>query len=125
MSSGGTYRIDDLAVPVPMTEWIPAPLGALLNNLPVNGSYYGHKWAWPGRGLEPCVFEDILAKFESQQTTLTQLTALETDPFDASLADETYGTTVYTDFIILSISPRRRGLPQYDNPTVEFLVYVG
>ena len=74
--------------------------------------------------MEGCDFEDLATLFDGQQSANAQLTEMETDPYDASGADETYGTLAFTDFIIQNIAPRTRGLPLYDSVTVTFEIFV-
>jgi hypothetical protein len=120
----GTYRIEEQEFPAPVTDWDPQPLGSLLNGFVVHSSYYTHKWTWPGGILESDYMEALLAKFQDQQDTGVQLTLLETDPYDASGACETYGTVEYTDFLIKEVTPTRREFPHYGDVTVTFEVYV-
>ena len=125
VKSGGHYRINDIEFPTPVTTWGAQALGAGLNGLPVHSSYRIHQWTWPGNALEACLMQDLLDLFDSQQSGNAQLAALETDPYDASLADVGYQTTVYVDFVILAVEPVTRGMPVYENATVAFEVYVG
>jgi len=118
----GNYRIDDIIFPVPATSWGEQPIASGLNGLTINTSYKIHIWRWTS--LEGSIAAQVFSKFEEQQSSGAQLDELETDPYDASLADEKYGTTTYTDFIIKEVSPRQRGLPFYDSVEVTFEVYV-
>ena len=118
----GNYRVDSSIFPVPTTRWEEQPIAPGLNGIPVLSSYKIHTWNWPFLLGE--VAELLFNLFDSQQSTGTPLTTLETDPYDGSLSDETYGTETYDDFTILSLSPRTRGLPFYDDVTITFEVYV-
>lgn len=120
---GGIYRIDDEEFPAPVTTWEPQVIGPKLNGLPSLNSYYQHQWSWPSGGLEACDMKRLLEKFYEQDAS-GQLDYLETDPYDAEEAIEKYGTVVYTDFIIKSVTPVTRGLPHYDDPRVLFEVYI-
>lgn len=119
----GNYRIDNTFFPAPATSWEDQPIAAGLNGIPINAAYRIHNWNWSS--LDGEIAEMVFAKFEAQQAANSQLNELETDPHDASLATERYGTTTYTDFVIRSVSPRNRGLPFYDNVTITFEVYIG
>lgn len=119
----GNYRIDTTFFPVPATSWEEQPIALGLNGLPINTSYRIHTWNWSN--LDGEIAELVFAKFAAQQSSGQQLDELETDPYDASLATERYGTTTYTDFVIREISPRNRGLPFYDSVTITFEVYIG
>lgn len=119
----GNYRIDDTFFPVPATSWEDQAIAVGLNGIPINASYKLHTWNWSS--LDGEIAQLVFAKFDSQQSSGAQLNELETDPYDASLATERYGTTTYTDFVIRSISPRSRGLPFYDNVSITFEIYIG
>lgn len=121
-SINGTYRIDEITFPVPITEWEDQELAQGLNGIPVNTSYRVHRWNFDE--LEGEIATQLYDKFQEQQSANSQLSELETDPFDASLAEETYGTETFTDFVIISPGVRRRGLPNYSNVTVIFEVFV-
>lgn len=127
MASGGAYRIQstslnkEFEVP-PETSWTEQEIGIGLNGIPINSSYKRHTWQF--NNLQGCDYEDLAALFESQQDNNSQLSELETDPYDATGADLRYGTATFTDFIILSIAPRQRGLPFYDNVQILFEVFV-
>lgn len=98
-------------------------MGAGLNGLPINSSYKLLRMVWSSLDAE--IAKDIYAKFEEQQTSGLPLSVLETDPYGAELATDRYATKIYTDFTLVSISPRERGLPFYNNVTVMAEVYVG
>lgn len=119
----GNYRIDDVIFPVPATAWQEQPIAIGLNGLPINTSYRVHSWNWTN--LDGSIARQIFAAFDTQQSAGVAPSELETDPYDASLVDERYGTTVYTDFLIKEISPRARSLPFYDSIVITFEVYVG
>lgn len=123
MAAGGVWRIDDVEVPTPVTEWQANVIGPRLNGLPLLNSYYTHAWSWPTNALEACYVEALIDKFYAQDAT-GQLSYLETDSHDADLSLERWGTSVYTDFWVLSMFPLRRGLPAYDGFSVTFEVYV-
>lgn len=118
----GNYRIDDLVLPAPTTTWEEQVMGAGLNGLPINTSYRMLRMTWSS--LEAEIAQAIYAKFAEQQSAGQPLSVLETDPYGAELANEKYATKVYTDFTIVSISPRERGLPFYNNVVVVCEVYV-
>lgn len=119
----GSYRIDSTVFPVPATSWEEIPIADGLNGLAINSSYKVHRWTWSS--LDASIAKQVFDKFASQQNAGSQLDVLETDPYGADLADDRYGTAVYTDFIITEISPRNRGLPFYDSVQVTFEVWVG
>lgn len=120
---GGTYRINNTVFSAPTsTRWQEQTVAAGLNGIPINISYRQHIWSWtmlPGEEAEA-----LFALFDAQQSANTQPDTLETDPYDASGAEEVYGTQEYNDFVILSLSPRTRGLPFYDDVQIAFEVYV-
>lgn len=127
MASGGSYRIKSSTLnkefkQLPGTSWEEQEIGQGLNGIPINNSYKVHTWNFDS--MLGCDYEDLAALFNSQQSANSQLTEMETDPYDATGADMEYGTTVYDDFFIVSISPRQRGLPHYENITVVFQIYV-
>lgn len=124
MVSGGTYRINTIEFPAPISTWELQAIAPKLNGLPVINSYALHVWEWPAGALEACYVE-LLIDLWQQQDASGQLDYLETDPHDADEATEDYGTAVYTDFIIKEVYPLRRGLPMYDNVRVVFEVYIG
>jgi hypothetical protein len=68
-------------------------------------------------------FDDLAALFDSQQDNNATLTTLETDPYESDQSCDPYGTLAYTDFVILNIAPRTRGLPLYESVTVTFEVF--
>lgn len=119
----GTYRINGTVFPAPVTSWDEQELATGLNALPVNTSYRIHQWDLGE--LDVSLAQLVYTLYELQQSGNAQLTTLETDPYDASLGDESYGTQVYTDFIIRSVSTRTRGYPFYSGVTIVFEVYVG
>lgn len=120
---GGTYRIEEAEFPAPITSWTPQIIGARLNGLPALNTYYIHEWQWPSGLLAADEMELLLNKFYEQMAT-GQLSALETDSYDADSALLGYGTSVYTDFLILEVQPVIRGLPHYDSPRCKFEVYI-
>lgn len=118
----GNYRIDDLVLPAPSTTWEDQVMGAGLNGIPINSSYRMLRMTWSSLDAE--IAKDIYAKFEEQQSTGQPLSVLETDPYGAELASDRYATKIYTDFTLVSISPRERGLPFYNNVVVIAEVYI-
>jgi hypothetical protein len=126
MASGGTYRVQSSSLNkifhAPISTWDEQLITPGLNGIPINNSYRIHRWEL--NSLEGCDYEDLATLFESQQSNNSQLEELETDPYDASGADEVYGTETFTDFVIQSIHPRTRGLPLYENVQVVFEVWV-
>ena len=120
MAIGGTYRINNNEFPAPITNWTEQLIAGGLNAIPILSLYRIHTWQWSELSGE--IVETLFGLFESQQSANAQLAALETDPYDATGAELAYGTTAYIDFIIQSLSPRRRGLPQYQDVTVTFEV---
>jgi len=126
MASGGTYRIESSTTnkefPAPdSTEWAEQPIAGGLNGIPINSGYKQHSWNYPN--MLGSDYDDLASLFDEQQDNNAQLVELETDPYEADKSCEDYGTTAYTDFVILSISPRTRGLPLYENVTVTFEVF--
>jgi hypothetical protein len=120
---GGTYRIDDQDFPAPdSTNWEESPIADGLNVIPILSSYRVHTWNWSE--MDGCDFERLIDLFDEQQDGNAQLGVLETDPYGVTLSDAKYGTTEYADFVIVSLSPRVRGLPHYGNVSVSFEVYV-
>lgn len=128
MASGGSYRISSSS-----TTWeAPAPVETNwpddeviddgLNGIPILQGYKRHTWNISE--LEGCEFDDLVALIATQQSNNSALSILETDPYDASGAVLTYGTTQYTDFTVRPIN-RQRGQPHYANVVVEFEVFVG
>ncbi len=127
MASGGSYRIESTSLnksfPMPESSaWEEQNIAAGLNGLPVNSGYRTHTWSFDS--LLGSDFDDLATLFDSQQSNNAQLSEMETDPYPADLSCNTYGTTTYSDFIILSISPRTRGLPHYESVQVVFEVFV-
>ena len=127
MASGGTYRIESTTLNKSFqapetTQWQEQPIANGLNGIPINTSYKLH--IWNISNMLGCDFEDLAALFDGQQSANAQLVEMETDPYDATGADEVYGTSTFTDFIIQNIAPRTRGLPFYDDVTVTFEVFV-
>lgn len=118
----GIYRINTTEFPAPQTEWEEQTIEGGLNGLPINSSYRKHRWALGE--LHAALAELLYSLYSDQQIGNNQLAELETDPYDASQGTDTYGTTVYTDFVITSVSQRRRGYPNYQDVTIEFEVYV-
>ncbi len=127
MASGGSYRIESTTLnkefpAAPTTDWDEQPVASGLNGIPINTGYRIHTWNF-GEMLGSD-FDDLAVLFASQQDNNTQLTTLETDPYTADKACNTYGTVSFTDFIIQNIAPRVRGLPNYQNVVVTFEVFV-
>lgn len=126
MATGGTYRIESTTLnkefPAPnSTEWDEQPIAAGLNGIPVNSGYKIHTW-----NMEDMLgsdFDDLAALFDEQQSNNAQLVTLETDPYEANLSCDSYGTVEYTDFYIQNIAPRTRGLPLYQSVTITFEVF--
>jgi len=116
------YKIEEEEFPAPIAGWEDPPIVTGLNILPIMASYKIHRWTW--RELPGVFFEKITDQWKSQQTNGTQLSTLETDPFGVEYEDNTVGTVEYTDFVIVQVSRRVRGLPHYDNVSVVFEVYV-
>ncbi len=122
MASGGTYRIDSWVAPAPPeTSWDDEVLDDGLNAIPILSGYRVHVWTIGE--MDGCDFEALAVKIAAQQSGNAQLGELETDPYDASGADQVYGTRTYTDFIVKPLN-RRRGLPHYTGVTISFLVFV-
>jgi hypothetical protein len=127
MATHGTYRVESTSLNKQFqapenTQWQEQPIAGGLNGIPVNTSYKLHVWNFSN--MLGCDFEDLATLFDGQQSANAQLVEMETDPYDASGADEVYGTLAYTDFIIQNIAPRTRGLPLYDSVTVTFEIFV-
>jgi hypothetical protein len=127
MASGGSYRIQSSSLnkefpAPPETTWNEQTISNGLNGIPINNSYRTLTWTF--EDMLGCDYEDLATLFESQQSANAQLEELETDPYDASGAEEVYGTVVYSDFVIQSIAPRTRGLPLYQSVTVQIEVFV-
>ncbi len=128
MATGGTYRIESTALnktfPAPeSTAWEEQEIAMGLNGIPINCSYKIHQWTF--ENMLGSDFEVLAALFDSQQSSNTQLTTLETDPYEADQSCDAYATKDYTDFIIQNIAPRTRGLPLYESVNVTFEVYIG
>jgi hypothetical protein len=126
MASGGTYRIESTTLnkefpAPPETSWEEQPIAAGLNGIPVNSGYKTHTWQFGE--MEGSDYDDLAALFDEQQSGNAQLNELETDPYEADLSCDPYGTIIYTDFIIQNIAPRTRGLPLYLSVTVTFEVF--
>lgn len=127
MASGGSYRIQSTSLnkefEAPQsTSWQEQEIAIGLNGIPINSGYKLHTWNL--ENLQGCDFEDLATLFESQQDNNAQLTELETDPYDATRQDLSYGTITYTDFIIRNIAPRTRGLPFYQSVTITFEIFI-
>jgi hypothetical protein len=119
----GAYRINSVDFPAPeSTSWEEQPIASGLNGITIDSSYVIHRWNWAM--LDGETAQNLFTLVDLQQDGNAQLTSVETDPYDASGATEVYGTTVYTDFVIKEMSPRTRGLPNYDDVTVIFEIYV-
>lgn len=124
MASGGTYRINDTEFNAPEGAlWEDIPIAPGLNGIPFVSSYAHHVWNFSH--LEGCLAEGLMTLWRSQLGGNAQLAALETDPYEADQQGDGYATKVYTDFIIMAVTPVARGLPEYDDITVNFLVYIG
>lgn len=126
MASGGTYRIESSTLnksfpAPPETSWDEQPIAGGLNGIPINTGYKIHTWNF--ENMDGSDFDDLAALFDEQQSNNSQLTTLETDPYEADKTCEDYGTKDYTDFIIQNIAPRTRGLPLYESVTVVFEVF--
>lgn len=118
----GNYRIDDTIFPVPATQWEEQVIGMGLNGIPINSSYKIHTWNFSS--LEASFAKLLFDKFEEQQDANASLSSIETDPYGADLVNENYGTTTYTDYVIVAISNRARGLPFYENISVQMEIRV-
>jgi len=126
MAVGGSYRIESTLLnkefQAPVSAWTEQQVSIGLNGIPINTGYRIHTWNL--NSLIGCDHTDLMTLFETQQDNNTQLTEIETDAYNSSEANERYGTTVYTDFVILSIEPKQRGFPLYENVTVTFEIFV-
>jgi hypothetical protein len=120
-SINGTYRIDEITFPTPITEWEDQELAQGLNGIPINASYRIHRWNFDE--LDGEIANALYDKYQEQQSGNAQLSELETDPYDASLANEEYGTETFSDFVIISPGVRRRDMPNYSNITVIFEIF--
>lgn len=120
--NAGAYRIASVDFPAPITGWDENPIDVGLDDFPINSSYRTHFWRW--RGLPGYWAELLFAAYDNQQTNRTAPASIETDPYDGTGAEETYGTTTYTNVRIAGLSTRTRGLPHYDDVTVTFVIYV-
>jgi hypothetical protein len=108
---------------VPETAvWTEQPIANGLNGIPVNSGYKIHTWNF--ENMEACDFGDLMTLFASQQDGNSQLVEFETEDFSADLSREVYSTVVYTDFVILNVSPRTRGLPLFESVAVVFEVFI-
>jgi hypothetical protein len=126
MASGGTYRIESSSLnkefpAPPTTSWDEQPIASGLNGIPINSGYKTHTWNF--ENMLGSDFDDLAALFDSQQDNNATLTTLETDPYESDQSCDPYGTLAYTDFVILNIAPRTRGLPLYESVTVTFEVF--
>jgi hypothetical protein len=126
MATGGTYRIQSTTLnkeffAPPETSWDEQPIGGGLNGIPVNSGYKIHTWNF--ENMLGSDFDDLAALFDEQQSGNAQLSSLETDPYESDLSCDKYGTKSYSDFVILNIAPRTRGLPLYQNVNVTFEVF--
>lgn len=122
MAIGGTYSIDSYSFPAPVTAWNQRPIGAGLDGFPIYSSYWVHEWTWDFLSAEDAI--NLYSLLETQQSSRTQLSSLETDAHDASLSNSAYGTQTYSNFYIQGISERRRGYPHYENVSIVFEVYI-
>jgi hypothetical protein len=127
MASGGTYRIQSstlnksFAMP-DNTEWTEQGIAPGLNGIPINSGYRNHTWNF--QNMDGSDFDDLAALFDEQQSDNAQLVTLETDPYPSDGSCKVYATVEYSDFVILSIDPRVRGLPLYESVSVVFEVFV-
>lgn len=126
MASGGTYRIESSTLnkefpSPPETSWDEQPIAGGLNGIPINTGYKIHIWTF--QDMLGSDFDDLAALFDEQQSNNSQLSILETDPYESDQSCDVYGTTDYNDFIIQNIAPRTRGLPLYQSVTVTFEVF--
>lgn len=127
MASGGTYRISNgvtsWEAPAPVeTSWDEQQIDTGLNGISILTGYRLHSWNIGE--LEGCDAEALFDLLDEQQANNSPLAELETDPYQADLAEEAYGTRTYTDFVVLPF-PRVRGLPQYRNINIPFEIWVG
>jgi hypothetical protein len=95
MASGGTYRIQGASLnkefpAPPTTTWDEQAIGGGLNGIPVNSGYKIHTWNL--ENLLGSDYDDLAALFDEQQSNNSQLSALETDPYEADLSCDPYGT---------------------------------
>lgn len=104
------------------TEWTEQPIAPGLNGIPINSDYKTHQWSF--ENMLGSDFDDLASLFDEQQTNNSQLQELETDPYPADKSCDPYSTVTYTDFVILSIDPRTRGLPLYESVSVTFEIFV-
>lgn len=126
MATGGAYRIQSPSTNKQFqmpesTEWEEQGISPGLNGIPINAGYKLHTWNFSN--MAGCDYDDLAALFDEQQAGNTQLSQLETDPYDGSGAALSYGTQIYLDFIILDISPRTRGMPFYERVSVRFEIF--
>jgi len=126
MAIGGTYRIESTTLnkefpAPPTTGWDEQPIAGGLNGIPINTGYKIHTWTF--ENMLGSDYADLAGLFDEQQSGNAQLVTLETDPYEADLSCEQYGTFEYTDFIMQNIAPRTRGLPLYESVTVTFEVF--
>jgi hypothetical protein len=120
--SAGTYRINDTVFPAPVsTRWEEQELGSALDGRSKLSQYKIHVWNFPT--MESYYAILAFGLYDDQQSG-TPITVLETDPYDATLSIEHYGTQTYTDVVITNISARVRGLPNYDDVSIIFEVLV-
>lgn len=127
MATGGTYRIESTTLnksfpAPPTTDWDEQPIAAGLNGIPINTGYKIHTWNF--ENMLGSDYDDLASLFDEQQSNNSQLSTLETDPYEADLSCDLYGTKNYNDFFIQNIAPRTRGLPLYENVAVTFEVFV-
>ncbi len=126
MATGGTYRIESTTLnksftAPPTTAWEEQFIAAGLNGIPINTGYKIHTWNF--ENMLGSDFDDLAALFDEQQSNNSQLTTLETDPYEADQSCDVYGTKNYTDFFIQNIAPRTRGLPLYESVVVTFEIF--
>jgi hypothetical protein len=126
MASGGTYRIQSTTLnkefpSPPETSWDEQLIAGGLNGIPVNSGYKIHIWTF--ENMLGSDYDDLAALFDEQQGNNSQLSTLETDPYEADQSCDDYGTKKYTDFFIQNIAPRTRGLPLYESVSVQFEVF--
>lgn len=126
MATGGTYRIESSTLnksfPMPdSTEWSEQPIAPGLNGIGINTGYKLHQWSFDN--MLGSDFDDLASLFDEQQDNNAQLSVLETDPYESDQSCDAYATKEYTDFVILSIDPRTRGLPLYESVSVVFEIF--
>lgn len=117
----GTYRVDEFTFPSPITSWQDSIIAQGLDRRPRQSSYAVHAWNW--QSLTPEEFLPLYTLYKRQKDG-TPIGILETDPYDIEQALSNYGTVQYTN-VVMQNFPKTRGMPQYEDITITFLVYVG